>query len=466
MSIPYNRHSAYHSSSSLESLSTLGFSLPDSLAATATATTTENDSNNENHSSAPLSLASIRHSLDTLHEIIPNSDTDVDMEVMPMMMADPGVPEIDMEDAPPPSLTGLRNRAQTQEEPLVEEYQLRRSKQPVMVAREQNQETQVPDHSSTAQSTASLLFSPTLAGAHLALYQHPPEPSLSPALDNLSINETFTSTSTFDQKHHQQQPQQNQQNQHQHAVAYPPQDQSPALPTPTPAWIAAMAAHLDRHHALQRAALTPYVVSSYLQLFANAAIVVFAGIALAGAGRALRRDVLSKMASKRAALLSAAQRCAVEYVRNECRPDVRVPALDDACRAWEHCMDQALPFLGTSQETPSEVSGILLNNGKLMMIEEENAGDMAYFPALAETLADIANAFFEPVTLKSLAAIILMVIATVYVINFGFGYLRAVTFYERDSRRGRRSSASGVDPQGAAAIAAAYYELQQKQIKN
>lgn len=298
-----------------------------------------------------------------------------------------------------------------------------------------------------------LLFSPTIAGAELALYNHPIAPVESHENTNPSKSvsqppvDANTDTFNFDDTNKQM--------------------QHLSLPTPTPAWISAMANHL-RHqqtlsvaeqkesHKRQRMVLAPYVISSYFQLFSNIALAALIAYGLVCGYLALKHDVIAKLVERRSNIIQEASRCASEYVRNECRNDVRVPMMQESCQQWEACIEKALVFMeggysgipvpkpgydsafdeSLTFEDPvvphsdfsvaeiQRIAGMFQRNG-----HHDTLSHFAYIPAVAETLADIANSFFEPVTIKTLCMFVVLVFGSVYVSNFAFGYLRARTFY-------------------------------------
>lgn len=298
-----------------------------------------------------------------------------------------------------------------------------------------------------------LLFSPTIAGAELALYNHPiasvesHENTNSPKSVSQPPVDASTDTFGFDDTNKQM--------------------QHPSLPTPTPAWISAMANHLHHQqtlsvaeqkesHKRQRMVLAPYVISSYFQLFSNIALAALISYGLVCGYLALKHDVIAKLVERRSNIIQEASRCASEYVRNECRNDVRVPMMQESCEQWEACIEKALVFMeggysgipvpkpgydsafdeSLTFEDPvvphsdfsvaeiQRIAGMFQRNG-----HHDTLSHFAYIPAVAETLADIANSFFEPVTIKTLFMFVVLVFGSLYVSNFAFGYLRARTFY-------------------------------------
>lgn len=341
-------------------------------------------------------------------------------------------------------------------------------------------ETPKKQASSSSSSTSRFLLSPTRAGAELALYKYSPQPSSES--DNYPNASSDSSKPVLSSTNHSQTPKRsfnsnpntqinpnytNQKNEsYPETSGYtmgtlglgPRSSSSPSLPTPTPAWISAVTQQLNQQHELQKEqfhhdqrqqkiALAPYIISSYLQIASNFALAGLVAYALIKGYKAFQHDVTAKLVQRRADIITAAHRCAREYVRNECRPDVRAPMMEDLCTQWEICMDLALPFTeqdgdgnyynGNSDDNEQGggikkmISSTIYKLGSRGGINSHD-GDLhhfAYFPAVAETLADTANAFFEPVTIKSLIVFIILILGAIYTSNFAFGYLRAKAYY-------------------------------------
>lgn len=146
-----------------------------------------------------------------------------------------------------------------------------------------------------------------------------------------------------------------------------------------------------------------YAISSYLQIFSNAVFAAFVGYCLLSIIRVFAADVSVKQAKYIAQAVAESQRCAREYIRNDCRLDARAPLLEDQCNEWEACMD-ADP--------------------------DQAVGTMQLY---AEVLAETINTFIATFALRSLVVAVTvtaLVLAIIYFSNFAFGYWRAKLYYK------------------------------------
>lgn len=145
-----------------------------------------------------------------------------------------------------------------------------------------------------------------------------------------------------------------------------------------------------------------YTISSYLQILSNAAFASFVGYCLLRVVQIFSADVSAKKAKYVSLAISESQRCAREYIRNDCRLDARAPLMEDQCNKWEACMDADPEFaVGTLQ-------------------------------LYAEVLGEIINTFIETFTARSIfvaLGLTALVLAIIYFSNFAFGYWRAKLYY-------------------------------------
>lgn len=72
-----------------------------------------------------------------------------------------------------------------------------------------------------------------------------------------------------------------------------------------------------------------------------------------------------------AEILQEISQCSRDYIENRCAPDMRVPAMEMRCIAWEKCMNR----------DPSQVGRARVS---------------------AETFAEIINSFIEPISYKTM----------------------------------------------------------------
>ncbi|KAJ1963120.1 hypothetical protein GGI12_002237, partial [Dipsacomyces acuminosporus] len=137
----------------------------------------------------------------------------------------------------------------------------------------------------------------------------------------------------------------------------------------------------------------PYVLSGYLQLGLNIFMVGTVLVIMVHVLLTIQRDVNSKVQEYSAEILQEIAACSKQYSDNRCDPDMRVPAMEQACRAWENCM----------RRDPTKVGRAKVS---------------------AETLAEIVNGFIEPISLKTMVFFIGMFFGTLFISNFAFGTYR------------------------------------------
>jgi hypothetical protein len=80
--------------------------------------------------------------------------------------------------------------------------------------------------------------------------------------------------------------------------------------------------------------------------------------------------------------------CGTKYTDNRCEKETRVPGMYEDCAEWERCM-------------------------------EKDPARIARFPLLAETLGEVVNEVVEPLSLKAMLFIGVLVLAGAYVIVVG-----------------------------------------------
>ncbi|KAJ2133000.1 hypothetical protein GGH19_001312 [Coemansia sp. RSA 1807] len=137
----------------------------------------------------------------------------------------------------------------------------------------------------------------------------------------------------------------------------------------------------------------PYVLSGYLQLAFNVFMVGTVLVLVMHVLVTIQHDVNAKVHEHSAEILHEISACSKQYLDNRCDPLMRVPAMEQACAAWEACMHR----------DPSKVSRSRVS---------------------AETLAEIVNGFIEPISLKTMLFFVCMFFGTLFVSNFAFGAYR------------------------------------------
>lgn len=141
-----------------------------------------------------------------------------------------------------------------------------------------------------------------------------------------------------------------------------------------------------------------YVLSSYLQLAVNTIVSAYALHIVWSIVAAIRKDVSHKLSQHANNLLVEIASCERSYKENKCHPDEIVPALEKWCAYWEQCMKQ----------------------------DPERGGNVSSLGA--QTIGMVITSLIEPLSFKTLS-VFASAVLLVYVYNFGFGYIRARTYY-------------------------------------
>lgn len=119
----------------------------------------------------------------------------------------------------------------------------------------------------------------------------------------------------------------------------------------------------------------PYIVSGYLQLAFNIALVLVLLYLLLAFVQTIQRDVDQKVEEYSAEILQEMSLCSKEYLENRCTPGQRVPAMEAACITWEKCMNRDPTVVGRAKVS-------------------------------AETFAEIVNSFIEPISYKTMVSLL------------------------------------------------------------
>jgi Di-sulfide bridge nucleocytoplasmic transport domain len=130
--------------------------------------------------------------------------------------------------------------------------------------------------------------------------------------------------------------------------------------------------------SLRKAALYPYVLSGYVQLAFSIAIAAFWLYLLTAFANTIFADIESKVQLFSEDVLEQITKCSRDYRENKCDPLTRVPAAATACAAWEACMSRD-PYVVARRSKMS-----------------------------AETIGESLNSFFEALTWKTIACLVLL----------------------------------------------------------
>lgn len=148
---------------------------------------------------------------------------------------------------------------------------------------------------------------------------------------------------------------------------------------------------------------TPYLISSYLQLIFNAftsSIVIYV---LISAIRTVRADINNKMEEYASEIVLDIQRCTRSYLENRCAPETRVSALEQICIEWERCMNRDPRILANKASVSAETLGIILNS------------------------------LIEPIGVKAIVVVGMVLAGWTFASNFIFGFVRAKSYYGWDA---------------------------------
>lgn len=142
--------------------------------------------------------------------------------------------------------------------------------------------------------------------------------------------------------------------------------------------------------------LVPYVLSLYLQLLLNVVlvgVVFYLGYVFLAT---IRQDIQARLEIHTMDALHEISLCSREFYRNKCSVEngaKRPPALERPCTMWAKCMNRDPQLIGKSK-------------------------------VLAETIADIVNAFFQPISWKSLVFIVVLLTGLFSFTNYAFAAFR------------------------------------------
>ncbi|ANZ77219.1 BA75_04166T0 [Komagataella pastoris] len=141
---------------------------------------------------------------------------------------------------------------------------------------------------------------------------------------------------------------------------------------------------------------TPYVLSLYLQLFFNILLISIIGYFVYSFVSTVRADVEHKIEDYAIDVLQEISVCSREYIRNNCDPSKRVPALEKSCLAWEKCMNRDPALVGRAKLG-------------------------------AETFAEIIDGFVKPISWKTIFFLLLLFLGSLILANTTFGSYRKMT---------------------------------------
>ncbi|KAF4693042.1 hypothetical protein FOZ60_012033 [Perkinsus olseni] len=141
---------------------------------------------------------------------------------------------------------------------------------------------------------------------------------------------------------------------------------------------------------VRRQIVMPYVLSGYVQLALNVAVGIFWLYMLYSLANTISSDINEKMSIYSDEVMDQISQCSRDYRENRCDPSTRVPAVEQACRMWEQCMAR----------------------DPVLVAKRSNF--------TMETLGESLNGFFEKLTWKTIACLMLLCFGLVISYNAAF----------------------------------------------
>ncbi|KAH8816777.1 Di-sulfide bridge nucleocytoplasmic transport domain-containing protein [Xylogone sp. PMI_703] len=138
----------------------------------------------------------------------------------------------------------------------------------------------------------------------------------------------------------------------------------------------------------------PSVLSYYAQLILNFFLVFLTIYGIMMFWSTIRADVDKASEEAKAAVVAEMVLCAKEYVDNKCAPETRVRAMEAVCNNWEQCMSRDPDSVGRARIS-------------------------------ARTFAEIFNSFIEPISIKAMIFVVLILATCILVNNLAFGMFRS-----------------------------------------
>ncbi|KAI5778947.1 Di-sulfide bridge nucleocytoplasmic transport domain-containing protein [Geopyxis carbonaria] len=137
----------------------------------------------------------------------------------------------------------------------------------------------------------------------------------------------------------------------------------------------------------------PLIISDYLQLIVNGVLLMVCLYMVYGFIITIRNDIDQKVQEISSEIVQHMASCSKSYIENRCAPDIRVPAMEIQCSAWEMCMNRDPEKIGRAKVS-------------------------------AQTFAEIVNSFVNNISYKTMFFTSFVILGSFLASNFAFGYLR------------------------------------------
>ncbi|TXT04369.1 hypothetical protein VHUM_04136 [Vanrija humicola] len=103
----------------------------------------------------------------------------------------------------------------------------------------------------------------------------------------------------------------------------------------------------------------PAILLGYVQLVFNFSLVAFFLYVALQFILAVRRDVQERIDEVSVEILQEIAECSQLYLKNRCEPEFRVPAMENACYAWETCMNRDPAVVGRARVGAETFAGVI-----------------------------------------------------------------------------------------------------------
>jgi hypothetical protein len=109
----------------------------------------------------------------------------------------------------------------------------------------------------------------------------------------------------------------------------------------------------------------PLIISDYLQLIVNGILLMVCLYIVYGFIITIRNDIDQRVQEISSEIVQQMAGCSKSYIENRCAPDIRVPAMEIQCNAWETCMNRDPEKIGRAKvgaQTFAEIVNSFVNN--------------------------------------------------------------------------------------------------------
>lgn len=181
----------------------------------------------------------------------------------------------------------------------------------------------------------------------------------------------------------------------------------------------------------------PAVISTWLQLAVNFVLMGLILFGLFSVFSGIRSDLAHANEKARAALAQEMAVCNENWIKNQCSPETRVPAIAEACREWEKCMQQDPDAIMKTSVTIRNLGAVI--NDFTDVVTLKSWVGLGHQPTRVAAPANHFQMF--------IASLVLVVMVGT---NLGFGFLRDSTLSQHTARPAEPSQPAAPPLMGAA----------------